>query len=166
MARHSQTDSGGFTLIELLVVIAIIGILSAVVLASLSTARDKSRDAHRLEAAHQLQLALETYRTSNATYPSTSGTWWATCATFGSHTSTGASGWIPNLAPTYISVLPDDPKPQANGCGYLYNSNGTDYMLLVYGTVESYTQATNKWLRPLYQTEKDFAFYTEGASGW
>lgn len=64
-----KNKTSGFTLIELLVVIAIIGILSSVVLASLSTARQKSRDAKRISDIGQLQLSLELYYDGSQQYP-------------------------------------------------------------------------------------------------
>lgn len=161
-----RTKEGGFTLIELLVVIAIIGVLSAVILASLNTARAKGNDAKRLADMHEMQKALEFYYDANRAYPSTSTTWWGNCQSFGSHTTSGSNGWIPNLAPTYVSVLPLDPKPLGTSNCYLYKSDGIDYILLAFGTVESYTSTTNKWKRPAAPTEATFAFYTPGGAGW
>ena len=74
MFTSLKNTKKGFTLIELLVVIAIIGILSSVVLASLSTARQKSRDAKRISDIGQIQLALELYFDANQSYPSTTPT--------------------------------------------------------------------------------------------
>lgn len=83
----------GFTLIELLVVIAIIGVLASVVLASLNTARRKSRDARRIADIKQIQLALELYfdGTSSNSYPAE----------------------LSSLAPTYIPTVPIDPLSAA-----------------------------------------------------
>ncbi len=62
----------GFTLIELLVVIAIIGILSAVVLTSLSTARERARNASYAAQVREYQKALALYYAAAGSYPGTS----------------------------------------------------------------------------------------------
>jgi type II secretion system protein G len=159
-------SSRGFTLIELLVVIAVIGILSSVVLTSLQAARARARDSQRLSDIHQVENALALYRTQNNTFPSTDGSWFGTCSGFGSKGTSGSGGYIPNLAPTFIRVLPTDPRPIAPNNCYLYNSDGVDYMFLAYGSVETYTTATNPKPRPSATTEADFASYTSGAAGW
>ena len=127
-------NKSGFTLIELLVVIAIITLLSSVVFASLNSAREKGRDAKRLSDIHQVQLALELYAVNNdGAYPST-GDMHNVYVDTGCPQSITApdvktANWVPGLVPTYMSILPQDPKPVSYGC-YMYSSNGNKYLLV------------------------------------
>ena len=65
----------GFTLLELLVVIAIIGVLAAVVLASLSDSRAAARNTAFTSELRQLIIALERFNLEQDTYPLHNGPW-------------------------------------------------------------------------------------------
>jgi prepilin-type N-terminal cleavage/methylation domain-containing protein len=116
-------NNRGFTLVELLVVIAIIGILAAVVLVSLNSARMKSRDARRLADVRQVMTALELYYNDNGAYPVADG---------GNHPDASLGG--PAFS-TYLGTYPIYPAPTNDGtCG-----TGLDYTYAQTGSGTGYT---------------------------
>jgi prepilin-type N-terminal cleavage/methylation domain-containing protein len=127
MRTHSSRKRG-FTLIELLVVIAIIGILSAVVLASLNTARSRARNAKRLTDIHTLVNAFN-LGLGNGSLPTISD---GTCVCVSSTCYGGYSGYavsvsVNNYLAPYLPAKLDDPNESGRGYGgYLYCKNIAD----------------------------------------
>jgi type II secretion system protein G len=89
----------GFTLIELMVTIAIIGILSSIVMISVQSAKQQSKDAKRVSDINSIKLALNLFYNDKGYYPA-------------NLTTSGAKFLVPN----YMSVIPKDPT----GTDYFY----------------------------------------------
>lgn len=139
-----MSDKRGFTLIELLVVIAIIGILSSVVLASLSSARTKSRDARRMADLNQIRTAVELYHSDHGHYPIMATSWTSFDATSYKNnaiTNPTATNLAAALAPYLPSGVGDPQRGTAGDAGYLYRSesttSGASYCILIYRTPEN-----------------------------
>ncbi len=90
MKKQNNKYSKGFTLLELLVVIIIIGLLAAIIMASVNSARAKGRDTKRITEMKSMVDALAIYYSANGSYPKTCNS--GSCV----------------LVPTYISKFPDN----------------------------------------------------------
>jgi type II secretion system protein G len=130
----------GFTLIELLVVISIIGLLSTLAVVSLSSARQKARDAKRVADIKQMQSALDLFAVDANGYPGV-----AAETAMGPGTdiacigSAGFAGAVADCGTPYMQNVPANPSP--NGIDYTYetysdivqSSTCTDDVCVSYG---------------------------------
>jgi type II secretion system protein G len=125
----------GFTIVELLIVIVIIGILAAITIVAYNGMQQRTRDAIRIKDLKDVAKAVELYKVDNGTYPLSangSGNWAGTCPNGGSHAE-----YIAGLSPSYMQRLPIEPRYNVAGQCYYYRSNGTDYMFMAHGTMET-----------------------------
>ncbi len=121
-------------MVELLVVVAIIGLMAAVALVALNSARQKARDARRVADIRQVQTALEMYYSDANGYPSGANTLVGVVAGTAGNCIDNA-GFTANCSGTvYMARTPSNPVPTNDGScptsGYYYNSaSNTTYTI-------------------------------------
>ncbi len=118
----------GFTLIELLVVVSIIGMLASVILASVSSARNKASDAAVKSNLRNLTVQAALYQSDHGSYGPTLAA--ATCPT------SGTSMFFAD-AKVYSLLTAAE---EAGGSGSRCASNGTNFAVSV-----QMRSSTNHW---------------------
>ena len=119
----------GFTIIELLVVITIIGLLATVVLAGLTSARQKGRDARRMGDLKQMSNAIALIGTGQI------GTSFAGCSP---NTTTGAAINTCTIGSlNFLNYL----DPSGSGACTKTNSTACNYTLFATSTAALSSQA-------------------------
>ncbi|MBY0328880.1 type II secretion system GspH family protein [Patescibacteria group bacterium] len=159
---YSYKSQKGFTLIELLVVIAVIGVLAAVVLSSLNTARAKARDAKRLQDMQTIRTALTMYHSDYGCIPVTSGT---TCGPAqGIYSAADAGAWeyssqggFMGFLETagYLSKVPVDPINNMTGDSTPAGTFSYKYFCYPTGPVLGYYKESGGWGLRQYITAID-----------
>jgi prepilin-type N-terminal cleavage/methylation domain-containing protein len=142
-----KNKNKGFTLIEILITIAIIGILTGVVLASLSYAKKRSNDSKRKIDISNISLAIQRYNTAKGHLP-----------TVGGHlTASEMDGYwslLESELKPYIPSLPRDP------CGSACNKVGGPFFTYVYSADPAHTSDYTVYARSLETQDGRFQIGT------
>ncbi len=108
-------DQRGFTLIELLVVISIIGLLSSIVLAALSSARQKGQYASVQESLNEMRTVYELQYLASSSYAAIMPSGMANSGTINISQGVCSTSDVNNYCTVYLT-----PVGATTGCDTLY----------------------------------------------
>lgn len=143
--RRLEQRARAFTLVEMLVVIGVIAILAAILLPSLSKAKERARNSQCLSNVRQLGVAIQLYAADSDGFPysadtRTDSTWFTSIATYynsdyalmscptfkGSRPANQALSFskLPGFPPGYLPPVDLTIPGQVVGVSYGYNGFG------------------------------------------
>ena len=127
MTRRKQDNKPrGFTLVELLIVMGILGVLTALLIANVSSGRERARDAVRKSDFANIRSALRIYYNDYKQYQAGSGNIMG-CGVGGAQACSWGGGSFAADGNPYMKQLPGNPS----GTEYSYTqTNGGEGFLL------------------------------------
>lgn len=129
----------GFNITEMIIVITIFGILAAVIFTNAAESRKRANDTRRINDLKQVQAALEAYKLTNGSYPSTgdagdNGFWKGSCTGTVVDASVQCKGvnWVKDLNIGITADLLDPRNTTGLEYTYLYGSDTYNYKLMAW----------------------------------
>ncbi|HSX42690.1 MAG TPA: type II secretion system protein, partial [Candidatus Saccharimonadales bacterium] len=123
-----KNKSKGFTIVELLIVIVVIGILATLVIVTFTGIQQKARDSKRKTDISAIQAALESYYSSNNTYPTVA--------------DLNDSSWRATNLKGFDANALGDPKGNSNTVVGGQTPSGTQYAYVVTGDLGTLASPT------------------------
>jgi len=145
-----KKTTSGFTIVELLIVIVVIGILAAITVVAYSGVKERARAVNIQSDINKVYKLIEAYNAEYGSYPVTdpttitgSSTTSSAFSDSGCSKGTPRADWVPGVSAT----LPQSDHNSGSGVGslggcYMYQSDGTSYILSAWNMLKSPQNST------------------------